>query len=56
MTDTLTVIRRLRGLAACALLGLFSTACSYATVGSGEVGVVWTPEMEARSGRPVTVG
>ncbi len=25
------------------LLGLVSTGCSYATVGSGEVGVVWTP-------------
>jgi regulator of protease activity HflC (stomatin/prohibitin superfamily) len=38
------VARRLAMLAAVVLLGLFSTACSYATVGSGEVGVVWTPE------------
>ena len=26
------------------LIGLFGSGCSYATVGSGQVGVVWTPE------------
>jgi regulator of protease activity HflC (stomatin/prohibitin superfamily) len=31
------------GIAATAALGALSSACSYATVGSGEVGVVWTP-------------
>jgi hypothetical protein len=49
MTDALAIFRRLRALVACALLGLCSTACSYATVGSGEVGVVWTPEGKPRS-------
>jgi regulator of protease activity HflC (stomatin/prohibitin superfamily) len=49
MTDTFASFRRFRALAACALLGLSSTACSYATVGSGEVGVVWTPEGKPRS-------
>jgi hypothetical protein len=49
MTDTFIMIRRLRALAACVSLGLFSTGCSYATVGSGEVGVVWTPEGKPRA-------
>jgi regulator of protease activity HflC (stomatin/prohibitin superfamily) len=49
MTDTFTRIRRTGALAACLSLGLFSTACSYATVGSGEVGVVWTPEGRPRA-------
>ncbi len=31
------------GVCVTALLGALSSACSYATVGSGEVGVVWTP-------------
>jgi regulator of protease activity HflC (stomatin/prohibitin superfamily) len=31
------------GIGMTALLGALSSACSYATVGSGEVGVVWTP-------------
>jgi regulator of protease activity HflC (stomatin/prohibitin superfamily) len=44
-----SMIRRLCGIAACVGLGLFSTACSYATVGSGEVGVVWTPEGRPRA-------
>lgn len=32
----------------CALLGALSSGCSYATVRSGEVGVVWTPEGKTR--------
>jgi regulator of protease activity HflC (stomatin/prohibitin superfamily) len=46
---TFMFVRRLGALAACLFLGLFSTACSYATVGSGEVGVVWTPEGRPRA-------
>lgn len=49
MIGAFAVIRRMCAPAACALLGLFSTACSYATVGSGEIGVVWTPEGKPRS-------
>jgi regulator of protease activity HflC (stomatin/prohibitin superfamily) len=37
-------LRRLAALAFCILLGALSSACSYATVGAGEVAVVWTPE------------
>jgi regulator of protease activity HflC (stomatin/prohibitin superfamily) len=49
MTATFKMIPRLRALAACVWLGLFATGCSYATVGSGEVGVVWTPEGKPRA-------
>jgi regulator of protease activity HflC (stomatin/prohibitin superfamily) len=35
---------RLAALAVCILLGALSSACTFATVGSGEVGVVWTPQ------------
>src|ERR1700722_16319051 len=49
MTRTSIVTCRLRALAACVCLGLFATGCSYATVGSGEVGVVWTPEGRPRA-------
>ncbi len=49
MIEALKMIRRCGALAACVSLGLFSTACSYATVGSGEVGVVWTPEGKPRA-------
>ena len=49
MTHTFILIRRLGALVACLFLGLFSTACSYATVASGEVGVVWTPEGRPRA-------
>ena len=37
-------LRRLAALALCTLLGALTSACSYATVGAGEVAVVWTPE------------
>jgi regulator of protease activity HflC (stomatin/prohibitin superfamily) len=43
------MFRRLSALAACAICGLSATACSYATVGSGEIGVVWTPDGKPRS-------
>jgi regulator of protease activity HflC (stomatin/prohibitin superfamily) len=49
MTDTSAMFRRLRTLAAVAVLGLSATGCSYATIGSGEVGVVWTPDGRPRS-------
>jgi regulator of protease activity HflC (stomatin/prohibitin superfamily) len=49
MIDAVVMVRHLRALVGCALLGLFSTACTYATVGSGEVGVVWTPEGKPRA-------
>lgn len=49
MIDRFNGIRSLRALAACVSLGIFSTGCSYATVGSGEVGVVWTPEGKPRA-------
>lgn len=37
-------IRRFAALAAYILFGVLSSACSYATVGAGEVAVVWTPD------------
>jgi regulator of protease activity HflC (stomatin/prohibitin superfamily) len=37
-------LRRLAALILCTLLGALSSACSYATVGAGEVAVVWTTE------------
>lgn len=43
-TRVALIARRLATLAVLVMVGLLSTACSYATVGSGEVGVVWTPE------------
>ncbi len=43
------MIHGLRALLASALLGALATGCSYATVGSGEVGVVWTPEGKPRA-------
>lgn len=49
MIGSSIVVRRLRTLAACALLGACATGCSYATVGSGEVGVLWTPEGRPRA-------
>jgi hypothetical protein len=42
-------VRRAALLVACASLGALSSACSYATVGSGEIGVVWTPEGRPRA-------
>jgi regulator of protease activity HflC (stomatin/prohibitin superfamily) len=36
-------LRRFAATGKCLLLATFSTGCSYATVGSGEVAVVWTP-------------
>ena len=42
-------VRRLAALAALILLGTLSSACTYATVGSGEVAVVWTPEGKKHS-------
>jgi regulator of protease activity HflC (stomatin/prohibitin superfamily) len=39
----LSIVRRLVAFVALVLVGALSSACSYATVGSGEVGVVWTP-------------
>jgi len=36
-------VRRLAVLAATLLLGMLSSACTFATVGAGEVAVVWTP-------------
>jgi regulator of protease activity HflC (stomatin/prohibitin superfamily) len=50
MTDAFAVIRHLPALALCAALGLSSSACAYATVGAGEVGVVWTPQ-----GKPLSL-
>jgi regulator of protease activity HflC (stomatin/prohibitin superfamily) len=37
-------VPRLAALAALLVLAVLSSACTYATVGSGEVAVVWTPE------------
>ena len=44
-----THVRRLAALATLILLGTLSSACTYATVGSGEVAVVWTPEGKKHS-------
>lgn len=41
---SMTSVCRFAALAACILLCALSSACTYATVGTGEVGVVWTPE------------
>jgi regulator of protease activity HflC (stomatin/prohibitin superfamily) len=43
------LVRGAAAVLATALLGAFTSACSYATVGSGEVGVVWTPDGKPRA-------
>ena len=49
MIDARIMFRRACAFALCAVPGLLSTGCSYATVASGEVGVVWTPEGRPRA-------
>jgi regulator of protease activity HflC (stomatin/prohibitin superfamily) len=49
MIDAFAIIRRLFAPVACVVFGVMSSACSYATVGSGEIGVVWTPEGKPRA-------
>jgi regulator of protease activity HflC (stomatin/prohibitin superfamily) len=43
------MFRRVSALAGCLICGLSAAACSYATVGSGQIGVVWTPDGKPRS-------
>jgi hypothetical protein len=49
MIDALSRVGRYAAVVLVALLGLGVSACSYATVGSGEVGVLWTPKGRPRS-------
>ncbi|APR88582.1 hypothetical protein A7982_13931 [Minicystis rosea] len=49
MNGAWLTFRRISALAGCLMCSLSATACSYATVGSGEIGVVWTPHGKPRS-------